>query len=248
MILNKKISLVTGGNRGIGYSISKSLAKNGSKIILTYKEQKDTADQVVKEIKEMGGEASSFKLDICKRTSVLAAVEFCKEKYGRIDILVNNAGINKPTDFDKVTDEDWDNVLSVNLKGSFICSQVVFDLMRKQKSGSIINIGSVSGQYGGPRTAHYAASKAALISLGQVIARFGADFGIRCNTVAAGLIESEMASKGLKSFGVKKSLNSILLKRLGTPQEVADAVVFLSSNLSSYITGQTINVNGGLYF
>lgn len=248
MILDNKTALITGGSRGIGYSISKTLATNGAKIVLTYKEQKDVAEKVVEEIREKGGTAYSYQMDTCLRPSVISVVDFCKEKFGRIDILVNNAGINKPTDFDKVTDSDWDDVLNVNLKGPFICSQVVIDLMKKHKTGSIINIGSVSGQYGGPRTAHYAASKAGLISLGQVIARFGAEHGIRCNTIAAGFIQSQMANEGLKSQAVKEASESIPLKRLGTPKEVADAVVFLSSSLSSYVTGQTINVNGGLYF
>jgi 3-oxoacyl-[acyl-carrier protein] reductase len=170
------------------------------------------------------------------------------ERYKRIDILVNNAGINKPTDFDKITDSDWDEILAVNLKGPFICAQEILPIMRKQQAGCIINISSISGQYGGPRTAHYAASKAGLISLGQVIARFGARYNIRCNTIAAGLITSEMAAKGMSFEVVKRAAANIPMGRLGTTYEVAKVVVFLASDASSYITAQTINVNGGLYF
>ena len=121
-------------------------------------------------------------------------------------------------------------------------------LLAQTGNGSIVHIGSVSGQYGGPRTAHYAASKAALISLAQVIARFAAPLGVRSNTVAAGLIASEMANAGMAAASVQRAAENILLKRLGTPQEVADAVVFLASDAASYITAQTLNVNGGLYF
>ena len=168
--------------------------------------------------------------------------------FGGFSVLVNNAGINKPTDFDQVTDEDWDQILAVNLRGPFACSQVALPYLRDAGGGSIIHIGSVSGQYGGPRTAHYAASKAGLISLSQVIARFGAKSKIRSNVVAAGLIQSEMAAAGLASAAVQKAADSIVLGRMGTPSEVGDAVAFLASDASSYITAQTINVNGGLYF
>jgi 3-oxoacyl-[acyl-carrier protein] reductase len=167
---------------------------------------------------------------------------------GPLGILVNNAGINKPTDFDQLTDEDWDHILGVNLKGPFMVSQEALPFLARAGGGSIVMIGSVSGQYGGPRTAHYAASKAGLISLGQVIARFGAKAKIRCNTVAAGLIQSEMATQGLSAPAVQAAAQNIVLGRQGTPDDVADAVVFLASDASRYITAQTINVNGGLYF
>ncbi len=161
---------------------------------------------------------------------------------------MNNAGVNKPTDFDQVTDADWDWILSVNLKGPFICSQVFLDRIAKAGGGAIVHIGSVSGQYGGPRTAHYAASKAGLISLSQVIARFGAGKGVRSNVVAAGLIQSDMAAAGMAAGAVQKAAENILLKRMGSAREVADAVAFLASDEASYITAQTVNVNGGLYF
>ena len=248
MSLVGKVALVTGGSRGIGRSIGLALAKAGASVALTYQEQKQAATEVVQEILAEGGNASAYALDIRDRVRVRTVVQEIEAHFGGLDILVNNAGINKPTDFDAITDEDWDRIFGVNVKGPFICAQEVMPVLERRGGGSIINIGSVSGQYGGPRTAHYAASKAGLISLGQVIARFGASKGVRCNTVAAGLIASEMAQTGLQSGAVQKMAEGIVLKRLGTPQEVANAVVFLASEQSSYITAQTINVNGGLYF
>lgn len=248
MILKNKIALVTGGSRGIGRAICCALAEAGAKVVVTYREQEDTAKSVVKVIHENGGTAIALQLDVRDRMSVRSAYESCQREFGGLDILVNNAGINDPIDFDQITDTAWDEIIAVNLKGPFICSQEAFPFLKKRGGGSIINIGSVSGQYGGPRTAHYAASKAGLISLGQVIARFGAKHHVRCNTVAAGLIASDMASSGLQSPAVKKAEESIPLARLGTPEEVADMVVFLASDAASYVTAQTMNVNGGLYF
>ena len=186
-------------------------------------------------------------MDVTNRASIEQAAKQAAA-FGPISILVNNAGINKPTDFDQISDGDWDTILNVNLAGPFRVSQVFLPLLQAAGGGAITHIGSVSGQYGGPRTAHYAASKAGLVSLAQVIARFGAPHGVRSNTVAAGLIASDMAAAGMASPAVQKAAETIILKRLGTPQEVADAVVFLSSDAASYITAQTLNVNGGLYF
>ncbi len=247
-ILENKIALVTGGSRGIGKAISFALAKSGATVVLTYLTNEEQAKAVVANIKDNSSEAESFQMDVRDRKSVKDVFASVTLEFGGIDILVNNAGINNPTDFDQVSDEDWDDILSVNLKGPFICSQEVLSAMRDRGAGSIINVGSVSGQYGGPRTAHYAASKAGLISLGQVVARFGAKDNIRCNTIAAGLIESDMAQAGLQSSVVNKVTENILLQRMGSPSEVAQAVVYLASDASSYITAQTINVNGGLYF
>lgn len=248
MILKNKVAFVTGGSRGIGREISISMAREGARVVLTYKDRKDSAEEVASEIKKNGGSALIQQLDVCNRETVRKAMSQCANHYKKMDILVNCAGINNPTDFDRVKDKDWDEVLDVNLKGVFICAQESLSFFSKKNGGSIINIGSVSGQYGGPRTPHYAASKAGLISLGQVIARFGSKYNIRCNTVSAGLIQSEMAASGLKSSIVKKASESIMLGRLGKPEEVASTVVFLASDASSYITAQTINVNGGLYF
>ena len=248
MKLNGKNAFVTGGSRGIGKSICVALAKEGANIAFTYKDNELAASELINEIKKIGKSVMSFQCDVREREQLSKVFKQIETKWKKLDILVNNAGINNPTDFDKITDSDWDEVLSVNLKGPFIVTQEALNLLKKSSSSSIINIGSVSGQYGGPRTAHYAASKAGLISLSQVIARFGASYGIRSNTIAAGIISSEMGNEGLKSSAVAKAAESIVMKRLGTYDEVAAAVTFLSSDESSYITAQTINVNGGLYF
>lgn len=245
--LSGKNAVVTGGSRGIGRAIALGLAEAGADVVLTFRENRSEAQNVVKQIEAMGRRALALQMDVTQRANVVAVAKDASG-FGRISVLVNNAGINKPTDFDQVSDEDWDTILATNLKGPFVCAQTFLPILSQAGGGSIIHIGSVSGQYGGPRTAHYAASKAGLISLAQVIARFGAPHNIRSNTVAAGLIASDMAAAGMAAASVQKAAESIVLKRLGTTSEVADAVVFLASDASSYITAQTINVNGGLYF
>jgi NAD(P)-dependent dehydrogenase (short-subunit alcohol dehydrogenase family) len=241
--LQGRTAFITGGSRGIGRAIVKKLTSQGARVAFTYRTTRGDADAVAQ-----ATGALAIEMEVADRQSVSNALEMAAAKLGSLSILVNNAGINKPTDFDQVTDEDWDDILAVNLKGPFVCSQVALPYLRRAGGGSIVHIGSVSGQYGGPRTAHYAASKAGLISLSQVIARFGAKWNIRSNVVAAGLIQSEMAAAGMAAPAVAKAAENIVLGRLGTTEEVADAVAFLASDASRYITAQTINVNGGLYF
>ena len=245
--LQGKNAVVTGGSRGIGRAIALGLAEAGANVAITYRARRDDAEAVVGEIEKIGRRALALQMDVTDRAGVQAAAKDVRA-LGAISILVNNAGMNKPTDFDQVSDSDWDTILATNLKGPFICAQVFLPLIAEAGGGSIVHIGSVSGQYGGPRTAHYAASKAGLISLAQVVARFGAQFGVRSNTVAAGIIASDMGQAGLASASVQKAAEAILLRRLGSARDVADAVAFLASDASSYITAQTINVNGGLYF
>ncbi len=243
-----KIAVVTGGVRGIGLAISQRLAAEGATVVMTYRSNRAAAEAALASIADQGGVVTAHPLDVTDRVALRRLFAEIEAAHGGLDILVNNAGINNPCDFDRISDEDWDEILRVNLKGPFVCTQEALPALRKRGGGSIINIGSVSGQYGGPRTAHYAASKAGLISLGQVIARFGAEENIRCNTVAGGLIASEMGEAGLQAASVAKAAEGILLGRLGRPEEIARAVAFLASDESSYITAQTINVNGGLYF
>jgi 3-oxoacyl-[acyl-carrier protein] reductase len=245
--LNGKCAAVTGGSRGIGRAIALGLAEAGADVLITYRERKAEADAVVKSLEAKKRRAKAVQMDVTDRAGVEAAVR-AADGFGAISILVNNAGINKPTDFDQISDADWDTILATNLKGPFMTAQAFLPLLKKAGGGAMVHIGSVSGQYGGPRTAHYAASKAGLISLAQVIARFGAAHNIRSNVVSAGMIASEMAAGGLQAASVQKAAENILLKRMGNPDEVADAVVFLASDAASYITAQTLNVNGGLYF
>jgi 3-oxoacyl-[acyl-carrier protein] reductase len=246
--LSGRIAFVTGGSRGIGRAIAEELAAAGADVVLTYRERAEEAACVCAEIEKNGRRALALSMDVTNRASIVAAAAEANTRLGCVSILVNNAGINQPTDFDKIEEQDWDLVLATNLKGPFLCAQVLLPYLAQSGHGSIVHIGSVSGQYGGPRTAHYAASKAGLISLAQVVARFGAPLGVRSNTVAAGLVASDMAASALAAPSVQKSMESILLKRMGSPREVADAVVFLASDAASYVTAQTINVNGGLYF
>ena len=240
-------AVVTGASRGIGRAIALGLAEVGANVLLTYRERSAEAEAVAKSIEAKGRRAKTLAMDVTDRASIAAAASVAEE-FGPISILVNNAGINKPTDFDQVSAGDWDDILAANLKGPFLVSQIFLPLLKSAGGGAMVHVGSVSGQYGGPRTAHYAASKAGLISLSQVIARFGAQYSVRSNVVAAGLIASEMAAGGMAAASVQKAAENILMKRMGRPEEVADAVVFLASEASSYITAQTINVNGGLYF
>jgi 3-oxoacyl-[acyl-carrier protein] reductase len=245
--LEGKSAVVTGGSRGIGRAIAVGLAEAGADVMLTYREKADEARAVVKALEAKGRRAKAVRMDVTDRAQVEAAVREA-DAFGSISILVNNAGINKPTDFDQIAEADWDAILNANLKGPFMAAQLFLPLMKKASGGAMVHIGSVSGQYGGPRTAHYAASKAGLISLSQVIARFGAQYNVRSNVVAAGMIASDMAAGGLAAASVQKAAENILLKRMGSPDEVADAVVFLAGDAASYITAQTLNVNGGLYF
>ena len=246
--LHGKKALITGGSRGIGRAITEKMAEAGAQIAITYLSDDAAAQDLELSLKKFDKNVLIYKADVSDRSDMITVMNSIKEKWGNLDILVNNAGINRPTDFNLISDEDWDAIFAVNLKGPFIVSQLAFPLLEMSKNASIINIGSVSGQYGGPRTAHYAASKAGLISLSQVLARFGAEKGVRSNTIAAGIIASDMGGAGLAASSVAKAAENILLRRLGSFNDVASTAVFLASDESNYITAQTFNVNGGLYF
>ena len=224
----KKV-LITGSSGSIGSAISKLFYENNWEVYGTYRLNEKHSDESAMKY---------FHLDLSDKTSIKKLVE----KIDNIDAVVNNAGINIPNDFDKISLEDWDKIFSVNTRGLFYLTQSIGPKINK--NGSIVNIASFSGQVGGPRTTHYAASKAAVISLTQNMARFFCKDGIRVNCVSPGVIESELA-KAAKNLPI---LNDILLGRLGLPSEVAHLVKFLCDENSKYITAQTININGGLYF
>ena len=241
MKLEGKVALITGSSRGIGEAIAKEFSNEGASVIITYKKNKSLAEELNQKLKN----SMIIQLDISNRQNIRNAIQNILKKHERIDILVNNAGINKPTDFEDVTDKDWDEILNTNLKGSFMISQEIFSIMKKQNYGRIINISSISGQYGGPRTVHYAVSKAGLITLGHCLARFGAPYNITCNNIAPGIISTEMSDNIMSSELGRKMIDNTLLKRPGTTDELTGIAVFLASEDSSYITGQTINVDGG---
>jgi len=244
--LKGKVALITGSSRGIGRSIAEKFAAEGASVIITYKRNRKMAEELrgslanphLHEVVQLSQENPKSVDRLFKRVT---------ERYGRLDVLVNNAGTNKPNDLLSTSVKEWDEIVKVNLRGPFLCAQKAMEIFIRQRCGTIINITSVSGQYGGPRTAHYAASKAGLISLTKLLARYGGPHGVRANAVSPGLIQSDMAKDGLKSKSVKGMLDQILLGRLGTPNEVASAAAFLASDEASYITGHVLNVNGGLY-
>lgn len=244
----KKVVLITGGSRGIGRAICERFSKPDFIVLFLSKAFDGNAQSTCSSLASSAYQVRHFPVDVLDRDALRYMFEAIEAEYGLIDILINNAGVNKPTDFEDVTEEDWDFVVDTNLKGIFNVTQLAFPLLKKSSSASIVHVGSVSGQYGGPRTVHYACSKAGLISLSQVVARCGAEFGIRSNVVAAGLIDSDMANAGLAHGAVGSAASNILLGRLGTSREVADACFFLASEESRYVTAQTLNVNGGLYF
>jgi len=248
MRLENKVAIITGSSRGIGKAIALEFAQEGAAVVITYNKEEEKAKEVFEEIKkiysknDLDAKAFVTQMNVADRQNVKEAVHRIISNYNQIDVLVNNAGINKPSDFLDIKEEDWDEIMSVNLKEEFNCGQEVLPHMIKQKSGNIINISSVSGQYGGPRTAHYAVSKAGLIMLGYNLAINFAKHGIRVNNLAPGLIQSEMAQAAAK-LDIK-----IPMERMGSNEEVAKSAVFLASTDSSYMTAHTLNLNGGLFF
>lgn len=242
--LKNKICLITGGTGLIGEEIINEFLSHGGVVIFTFNKNSKKAKELCSNKENL----YCYKLNIKQKSSIKKLFEYIEKKFKKLDVIVNNAGINKPTDFDKITDKDWDEILQVNLKGPFMIMQESIKLMKGSLNGSIINVSSVSGQYGGPRTAHYAASKAGLISLNQVAARYFSKYNVRCNSLVPGIIKSKMAEKAMKSKKMKLTNSSILLERQGSAKEVAVCASFLASEESSYMTGQVLNINGGLYF
>lgn len=240
--LEGKTAVVTGSSRGIGRAIAVEMAAEGARVAVCFNTREDAAAEVVEEITSKGGEAVAVRFPVTDREAVRGALDEITSRFGPVDVLVNNAGINKPNDFDRISDDDWGEVMDVNLTGVFRVTQEVLE--RMNDGGAVINISSVSGQYGGPRTSHYCVSKAGVIALTQNLAIFCKDRGIRVNAISPGLIASEMAGAA-KGLGVE---DKILLGRMGKAFEVARTAVFLASSDASYITAQTINVNGGLHF
>lgn len=239
-------ALVTGGSRGIGKAVAETLAQAGYQVYLTYVSKPEEAEGVAENIRKSGGSARAFRLDVGDAGAVSAFFqEEIKDKV-RLDVLVNNAGITKDALVLRMKDEDFDQVLQINLRGAFLCLKEAAKLMTKQRAGRIVNITSVVGQMGNAGQINYSAAKAGLIGMTKSAAKELAGRSITVNAVAPGFIETDMTS-GLSEDVRKAYAESIPLRRLGTPQDVADAVAFLASPRAGYITGQVLGINGGMY-
>lgn len=243
--MKDKIALVTGGSRGIGKEIALGLASRGANVAITYNSNESLAQEVVDEIKGLGVKAIAIQGNSSIEEDVNKIVSKVEEELGTIDILVNNAGITKDNLIIRMKSEDWDDVLNVNLKGVFLTTKAVVRSMMKKRYGKIINISSVVGVSGNAGQGNYAASKAGVIGFTKSMAKELASRGIRVNAIAPGFIKTDMTDV-LKDEVKEELLRNIPLGTLGDPKDIANAVVFLASQESDYITGQVINVNGGM--
>ncbi len=245
MLLQGKIAIITGASRGIGKSIAQSFIAQGATVAFTYRSSEEKALELEQELTGNGGTAKGFKSDASKMADAESLVKEVLESFGTVDIVVNNAGITDDTLLMRMTEDQWDRVINVNLKSCFNLTKSVLKTMLKARAGSIINISSVVGVQGNAGQANYAASKAGILGFTKSIALELGSRNIRCNAIAPGFIETEMTAK-LDQETVAGWRKAIPLKRGGTPEDVANACVFLASDMSSYITGQTMNVCGGM--
>ncbi len=240
-----KVALVTGSTRGIGKAIAVKLASLGMQVVVNGTTNEERIRSTVGEIEEKGGKAIGIKADVSKKEDVAFLFEEISKKFGRLDILVNNAGITRDALLMRMSEEDWDEVIRVNLKSVFLCSKEAFKMMRKNRWGRIVNITSIVGIIGNAGQANYAASKAGMIGVTKSLAKEFASSGILVNAVAPGFIVTDMTAK--LSDKVKDAfLSMIPLKRFGEPEDIANVVAFLVSEDAAYITGQVISVNGGM--
>jgi 3-oxoacyl-[acyl-carrier protein] reductase len=240
------VALVTGASRGIGAVIAASLAREGVKVGVNYRASAEAAAAVVAGIATAGGEAMAVEGDVSQEAQAQAAVQQVVQRWGRIDILVNNAGINRDRLLLRMTADDWDQVLAVDLRGAFLCTKYVMPHLIRQRRGRIVNVSSVVGLSGNPGQANYAAAKAGLIGFTKAVAREVASRGVTVNAVAPGFIASGGMVENLSEDTRQQILGRIPMGRFGTAQEVAQAVVFLCSEGASYITGQVLTIDGGL--
>ena len=244
-MLKGKTAVVTGASRGIGRAIAIKLAKLGANVVVNYRNSVDAVQEVVKEIEALGVTVLAVQGDISNYNDVENMMKKCMEEFGTIDILVNNAGITKDCLLMRMKEEDFDSVIDINLKGAFNCTKHVSAIMLKQRRGRIINISSVSGLTGNAGQVNYSSAKAGILGMTKAVARELASRGVTCNAVAPGYIQTDMTD--VLSEKVKDNITSTIpLKRLGNTEDVANAVAFLASEEASYITGQVINVDGGM--
>lgn len=244
-MLKGKVAIITGAGKGIGRAIALEFIKLGAKVVVNYRSSIAQVEELLHTIKEAGGDAIAVQADISKETEAKGLIEAAVKQFGRLDILVNNAGITKDNLLMRMSEEDFNSVLDINLKGTFLCTKHASTIMLKQRSGKIINISSVVGITGNVGQTNYAASKAGVIGLTKATARELASRGITVNAVAPGFIETDMTER-LPDKIKEASIANIPLKRFGTAMEIAGAVSFLASEAANYITGQVLQVDGGM--
>ena len=245
MGLTGKCAVVTGASRGIGRAIALELASQGARVVVNYSGSADKAAQVVEEIEANGGEAIAVQANVASGESVQQLMQTALSTYGAIDILVNNAGITRDNLLMRMKDDEWDDVLNTNLKGVFLCTKAVARQMMKQRAGRIINISSIVGVVGNPGQANYVAAKAGVIGLTKTTAQELASRNILVNAIAPGFITTEMTDS-LPEELKQTMLKQIPLAKLGQPEDIAKAVAFFASDSANYITGQTLQVDGGM--
>ncbi|MCP5008054.1 MAG: 3-oxoacyl-[acyl-carrier-protein] reductase [Planctomycetes bacterium] len=242
---NQRVVLVTGGSKGIGKAISRSLIHNGDRVVINYNSSSKEAEDLRDELSGINGDVSIFQADVSDYAQVKQMVDNVAETYGKIDVLVNNAGIISDCFIMLMSDKDWNNVINVNLTGVFNCSKAVSGYMIEQRSGVIINVASLSGITGLPGQTNYSAAKGGVISFTKALSKELAPFTVRVNAVAPGVIETDIVDS-TSSKEKNKFLENIPLKRFGKPEEVASVVKFLASPDAGYITGEVVCVTGGL--
>jgi 3-oxoacyl-[acyl-carrier protein] reductase len=246
MKLKDKIALVTGSSRGVGRAVALGLAKQGANMVVNYTSNENAANEVVEIIQSMGGKAIAVKADVAQKAEVENLVNSAIDTFGRLDILVNNAGFTRPAMMIKMTEDQWDQVVDIHLKGAFLCSQAAGLHMKEQKSGKIINVTSVAGIVGTVGQINYSAAKGGIISMTKSIARELARYNVCANVISLGIVATDMTEKIRSDEKLKEIyMNRILLKRFAEADDIAPAFAFLASDQSNYITGQLLCVDGG---
>jgi 3-oxoacyl-[acyl-carrier protein] reductase len=246
MRLKDKVALVTGSSRGVGRAVALGFATEGAKVVINYTSSEGAAREAVDAIEAMGTQAIAVKADVAQKADAQNLVKETVDAFGRIDILVNNAGFTRPALLLKMTEDQWDQVVDIHLKGAFLCSQAAGLHMKEQNSGKIINVMSVAGLVGTVGQVNYSAAKGGILSMTKSIARELARYNVCCNVISLGIVATDMTEKIRSDEKLRDIyMNRILLKRFAEPDDISPAFVFLASDESNYITGQLLCVDGG---
>ncbi len=246
MRLKDKVAVVTGSSRGVGKAVALGFAREGARVVINYTSNQAAADEAVEAVRSMGTDAIAVKADVARSADVEQLFSSCIDAFGRLDILVNNAGFTRPAMLLKMTEDQWDQVVDIHLKGAFLCSQAAARLMKEQKSGKIINVMSVAGLVGTVGQVNYSAAKGGILSMTKSIARELARYNVCANVISLGIVATDMTEKIRTDEKLRDIyMNRILLKRFAEPDDISPAFVFFASDESSYITGQLLCVDGG---